>query len=78
MCGRFCARLLWSTGKEVDGIMQQPKIRLIFGGALFSVGLGGLAAWMLDQGALPLPLYALLVVTGLALIWAEIRQGLSR
>jgi|GEM_PF-3213331 len=56
---------------------MQPKIRLIIGSALFSVGLAGLMAWVLTQGALPLPLYATLALIGLVLILIEIRKGYS-
>jgi hypothetical protein len=55
----------------------QPKIRLVIGSALLSVGLGGLMAWMLTQGALPLPLYASLALIGLVLILIEIRKSYS-
>lgn len=57
--------------------MVQPKIRLIIGSVLFSVGFGGLMAWVLTQGALPLPLYATLALIGLVLILIEIRKSYS-
>lgn len=57
--------------------MVQPKIRLIIGSALFRVGFGGLMAWVLTQGALPLPLYATLALIGLALILIEVRKSYS-
>ena len=56
----------------------KPKIRLIMGSAFFSVGTGGLAAWMLTHGAQPLPLYAVLVAIGLMLILIEIQQSYSQ
>jgi hypothetical protein len=56
----------------------KPKIRLILGSAFFSVGTGGLAAWLLTHGAQPLLLYAGLVSIGLILILIEIQQSYSQ
>ncbi len=57
--------------------MTQPRIRLIVGGALFSVGLGGLAGWLLTKGVTHVPLYSVLLVMGLLLILIEIRRKVS-
>lgn len=57
--------------------MTQPRIRLIIGSALFSVGLGGLAGWLLTKGVQHVPLYAALIAIGLMLIVLEIRRKYS-